>query len=175
MLAEQIVDELLAKAADSRAVLLIDGGSGSGKTTLARQLVQILHHRSHPTQLVSLDDCYPGWDGLAAAAAMVPGMLRADNPGHPTWDWAANRTSGWRSLDPDQGLIVEGCGALTPTNLALATAGLWLEMDAEARKQRALARAQDDFEKYWDMWAAQERQHWVEHSPWCLADWVLHP
>ncbi|MEO8095730.1 MAG: hypothetical protein ABI632_12485, partial [Pseudolysinimonas sp.] len=50
----------LAIASGPRPVVLIDGRSGAGKTTLARELAPLVG-----AQLVSLDDVYPGWDGLA--------------------------------------------------------------------------------------------------------------
>src|SRR5690606_29833513 len=58
---------LSAIAGQTRAVVLIDGRSGSGKTTLATALAA----RLPGTQLVRLDDFYPGWDGLEAGSAHV--------------------------------------------------------------------------------------------------------
>ncbi|GMA89644.1 hypothetical protein [Homoserinibacter gongjuensis] len=65
-------------------VLLIDGRSGAGKTVLARDLARLTG-----ATLVSLDEVYPGWDGLAAGAAAVPGIIR--DGGWRRWDWAADR------------------------------------------------------------------------------------
>ena len=55
----------------ARRRILIDGRSGSGKTELARSIA------AHwpEAQLVRLDDLYPGWDGLDAGSAAVPGIL----------------------------------------------------------------------------------------------------
>ncbi|MGA4506344.1 cobalt ABC transporter [Propionibacteriaceae bacterium G1746] len=156
-----------------RLVLLIDGGSGAGKTSLATELVAHLRATSPDTQLVSLDSCYPGWQGLAEGAAMVPDMLRAVNPGHPTWDWAAHRPDGWVGLDPVADIVIEGCGALTPENRALATAGLWMELDPITRRERALDRDGEGYRPWWDLWAAQELVHWQRHHPWRLADMQL--
>ncbi len=40
-------------------ITLVDGRSGSGKTTFATELAE-----REGAQLLSLDDVYPGWDGL---------------------------------------------------------------------------------------------------------------
>ena len=80
-----------------RLVVLLDGGSGAGKTTLARRLHRDLEARLGTTQLVSLDDVYPGWHGLAAASELVwQSILRPASPGYPGWDWARDQPSGWR-------------------------------------------------------------------------------
>ena len=47
--------------------VLIDGRSGSGKTTLAKHLRRLWDG----SQILRLDDVYPGWDGLAWAADHV--------------------------------------------------------------------------------------------------------
>ena len=70
-------------------------------------------------------------------------------------------------------LIVEGCGALTPTNRRLATAGVWLDLDASQRRLRALARDGETFAPHWERWAAQERAHWAANRPADLADVVV--
>lgn len=153
-----------------RLVVLVDGGSGSGKTTFATSLRDLFG-----VHLVSLEDCYPGWDGLAAASSMVPAMLRPENPGYRSWNWGTNEPAEWYPINPDEGIIIEGCGALTPENRELATLGIWLELDAATRKHRALARDGDLYAPHWDRWAAQEAEHWRLHRPWELADLVIDP
>lgn len=152
-----------------RAVLLVDGGSGSGKSTLAERLAA---EWPAPIRVVALDDLHQGWDGLAAGARQVAGtVLRTENPGYRRWDWERGRPGDWVALDPDESLIIEGCGALTPANRALATAGIWVVGNPAERKLRALARDRDLFAGHWDQWAAQERAHWRAHRPRQLADW----
>lgn len=158
-------------ASPTRSVVLIDGPAGSGKTTLAGRLAATW---PGPVQAVSLDDLYPGWTGLAAAAAMVAEtVLRPRDPGYERWDWTAGRKAGWMALDAALPLIVEGCGALTPRSRALAELGLWCELDDAARKARALARDGAEFAQHWDEWATQEAEHWRRHRPWDLADLIL--
>lgn len=157
-------------ASGSRPVVLIDGGAGSGKTTLADALAA-----SWPgdggVQVVSLDEVYHGWHGLASASAAVPGLIGGD--GFTTWDWEHDRSGHWRPLDPMIALIVEGCGALTPASRELAGLAVWLELDEQTRRDRALARDGEVFAAHWDEWAVQEAAHWRTDHPRDLADLVL--
>ena len=156
-----------------RPVILLDGGSGSGKTSLAAHIVAAWHaSRPDALQVVSLDDVYPGWEGLAAAADAVPAILGRDG-GYRLWDWTRSVPSAWVSVDPDGPVLVEGCGALTRASAPLATVRLWLEAPEPVRKARALARDKGGFDPYWEMWADQERAHLAQDRPWDLADLVV--
>ena len=89
-------------------MVLIDGRSGAGKSTLAAELAPLLG-----AQLVSLDDLYPGWDGLAAGSAAVhETVLRAVDPGWRRWDWASSREAEWHPVDPELPIVIEGCSPL---------------------------------------------------------------
>lgn len=157
-------------ASDDRLVLLVDGGSGSGKSVLTSGFV-----RAWPrdVQVVTLDDVYPGWDGLAAASAAVPGMIAGERPGYRRWDWVRSRPAEWVELDPRADVVVEGCGALTPESARLATFRVWCSLDPGARKRRALERDGELFRPHWDDWERQERHHWRAHRPMGLADVVV--
>lgn len=156
----------------SRRVTIIDGGSGSGKTTYARALAARERAGGRRVEVVSLDDFYPGWSGLAAASRMVvDDVLRRG--GFRRWDWAADRPGEWVGLDPAADLVIEGCGALTPASAAYADRTIWLDLDAATRKRRALARDGDGFAPWWDHWAAQEAAHWAADDPRALADEVV--
>ncbi|MFV0405614.1 MAG: cobalt ABC transporter [Propioniciclava sp.] len=154
-----------------RPVVLIDGGAGAGKTTLAQELAT-----AWPIprpQLVSMDDLYPGWDGLAAGSERIHrDVLRTAEPGYWQWDWHTGTTTAWVPLDATKPLIVEGCGALTPATRAQATAAIWVSGSASSRRDRAEGRIGDGFAGHWEQWAAQERDHWRRHRPRSLADWI---
>ena len=149
-----------------RPVLLIDGRSGSGKTELATALAA-----ATGAQVLRLDSVYPGWDGLAAGSALVPGILATHR--WQRWNWALSRYTEWHSIDPALPLIVEGCGALSRQNRALATHGIWMELDERTRKARALARDGDSYAPHWDEWAAQELDFIARENPVSLADDVV--
>ncbi len=148
-------------------VLLIDGRSGAGKTVLARRLAAVLPAAT----LVSLDDVYPGWDGLAAGSAAVPGIIR--HGGWTRWDWAADRPADAASVPRHGPLIVEGCGAISRESRALANHAWWLDLDDAERKRRAIERDGDTYAPHWDRWAAQEVAFAAREHPRDLADLLI--
>lgn len=148
-------------------VLLIDGRSGAGKTVLARHLADALPEAT----LVSLDDVYPGWDGLEAGSAAVPGIIR--DGVWRRWDWTADSPGEPASVARGGSLIVEGCGAISRESRALADHAWWLELDDVERKRRALERDGDTYAPHWDRWATQELAHGIREHPRDLADLVI--
>jgi hypothetical protein len=157
-----------AAASGARPVVLIDGRSGAGKTTLARDLAPLLGAR-----LVSLDDIYPGWGGLeAGSAAVAETVLRDRDPGWRRWDWASGEPAEWHPVDPAAPIVIEGCGALSRANRALATFGIWVEVPAVERRRRALER-EPGFAPHWLEWAAQERAFAAREHPRDLADVIV--
>ena len=151
-------------------MLLIDGRSGSGKTELASAIVA----GSPEVQLVRLDDLYPGWGGLAEGSRIAHDeILAAEHPRWRRWDWVLGRHADWLEIDPARPLVIEGCGALSRDNRALATFGIWVTLDAETRKARALARDGASYAPHWDEWAAQEDAFLTRENPAAHADAVI--
>lgn len=163
----QLVEAALTRALSTVAArgaqtILIDGPSGAGKTSFSALLAQRLPR----SQVVHLDDFYPGWGGLAAGADMVARyVLRAESPGFWRWDWERDRRGEWVDLDGEALLILEGVGALTPAAVAAArrrgeVVNVWL--DGPREKRRALALARDPgYEPWFGVWEAQEREHFA--------------
>ncbi len=155
-------------------ITLIDGRSGSGKTTYATELA-----RRTGAQLLSLDDVYPGWDGLEAGEAHVlQHVLRAIATGQPprwrSWNWADARPGTWHDLDPARPLVIEGCGAISPAARAFADHAIWIELpDDDEHRRRAIARDGDAFARNWQRWARQEEWHAHLHDPRGTADEVV--
>jgi uridine kinase len=155
-------------------VTLIDGRSGSGKTDLARDMAD----SAPDATLIRLDDIYPGWDGLEAGSRHIHDqVLEPLASGRPArwrrWDWSAGVPAEWHDVDATRPLIIEGCGALSRANRALADVGIWVELDEATRKRRALARDGEAYAPYWDRWAAQEAAFIAREHPQALADRVV--
>lgn len=151
-------------------VILVDGRSGSGKTELARAMVG----QKPELQLVRMDDLYPGWDGLEAGSRHVHDyLLAASIRRWQRWDWSDGTPAEWHVLDPSRPVLVEGCGALSRENRALAAYAIWVELDEPTRKARALARDGEAYAPHWDAWAAQEDTFIARESPRELADIVV--
>ncbi len=163
------------------ALVLVDGPSGSGKSTLADALVRdgdLAAGLPPGAQLLRLDDVYPGWDGLAAAARhlerhVLQEMRPDGRPRWRRWDWAAGAPAEWHDLDPARPLVVEGCGSLTRVAARLATRRIWVEADDAVRRARAIARDGDAFAREWERWDAQWRAHVDRDDPRALADVVV--
>jgi len=174
---DDLVDAALRASAGGRLVVLIDGRSGAGKTTLARDLADRLSERlGLPVGFVSLDDCYPGWHGLAAASlAVTETILRPVDPGYRRYDWTLGRAAEWVSLPPTGPLIVEGAGCLTPESALLADLHVWVDANEAARRHLAIHRDGATYESWWDVWAEQELAHIARNHPDELADVRVDP
>jgi uridine kinase len=152
--------EQLALAAPARAattrVIAIDGRAGAGKSTLARRLAE-----RTDAPVVQLEQLYPGWDGLQAGIDLVVEAVLIPLSAHqvaqvPRYDWLASRFIEPWPLEHPGLLIVEGVGAGARAAAAFASVLIWLELDADLRKERAMARDGDVFRPHWERWAEQE-------------------
>lgn len=148
----------------------MDGRSGSGKTELARAMVA----QKPELQLVRMDDLYPGWDGLEAGSRHVHDyVIAAAIRRWQRWDWVDDAPAEWHVLDQSRPVLVEGCGALSRANRALAAYAVWVELDAETRRARVRDRDPEAWLDRWDGWAAQEEAFIAREDPKALADLVL--
>ena len=152
----------------SRLVVLVDGRSGTGKTTLGNALAAELD-----ATIVHLDDVYPGWDGLQAAADTVVRDVLGVPAGYRRWDWATSTPADWVPVDPAAPLVIEGCGALSRASAPLATFRVWLTADDRERRRRALDRDGETFARQWERWARQEETFIAAEAPQALADAAL--
>jgi hypothetical protein len=128
--------------------------------------------------LISIDDAYPGWDGLDAGSwhiysrVLVP-WSRGEHGSYQTWDWKRSRPGEWVQVPSDTPLVVEGCGAIRRESALLATRALWLEAPEATRRQRVAVRDGDTCVPHWHRWSLQEQRFGERHRPRDLATEVV--
>ncbi len=156
--------------------IVIDGPSGSGKSTVADFLVA-QWPQGTPVQLVRLDDIYPGWEGLEAAATVVDEILLTRSQGRVAiwqkFDWHRGALTSWHEIDPGTPLIIEGCGALGLQARTHADLSVWVHADTAVRRERALARKGENFEEHWDSWDRQFDAFTTRMDPLRFANIIL--
>ena len=164
----------MVKAEKARQLVLVDGRSGAGKSEWVARSDAFVGF-----VVVSLDDLYPGWDGLDAGHlrayenVIVP-WSRGDRAVVATWDWARRTLGEVIEIDPEASVVIEGCGALSTLTAVYATHRYWIEADTEVRKRRALERDGEMFAPYWTRWALQEDRFYSLHQSPSRADSVVH-
>jgi energy-coupling factor transporter ATP-binding protein EcfA2 len=175
--ASSALDEVVrCLCASSATTVLIDGRSGSGKSTLATQLCLLWAD----SEVVRLDDIYPGWAGLPWAVGHVQAsLLGPRSEGRAgrwrSWDWTNQRPGVWYAVEPGRRLLLEGVGTLTSSSRLLADLAIWVDAGDAVRKRRALRRDGDAYESHWDRWAAQEDDFIAKHDPRHSADLIATP
>jgi hypothetical protein len=175
-------------------VVAVDGCSGAGKTSFAAALAETLGRAlaaappSGPSAavavpVVSLDDTYPGWDGLEAAVPRLVGGVLAPlatgvGPARlPRWDWEHGRQAPALEVVPAGArppwLVVEGAGSGARACAPYLTALVWIEAPARVRHARAMARDGEAYRPHWQRWADQEAAHFAREGTRHRADLVL--
>jgi para-aminobenzoate synthetase len=154
-------------------VLAVDGRSGAGKTTLAHAVASRLG-----APVLSMDDLYDGWDGLAAGVdQLVEGVLRPLARGERAcwrrYDWARHRFGATVTLDPPGVLLVEGVGAGARAAGPVLSALAVVVAPVDLRRSRALARDGESFAPHWDRWARHEDRYLAEEDVTGRADVLL--
>ena len=145
------------------AITLVDGRSGAGKSHFAAELA-----RARGAVVVSIDDVYPGWDGLDAGSwliheYLVRPYLAGLTGRYRPWSWEVQRRGEWVEVSPDVPLIVEGCGAIRRDSVTTSSRRVWLETDDAVRRERALERDGQMYEPHWTRWALQEERFLALH------------
>lgn len=148
----------------SAMITLVDGPSGSGKSDYG---VWLAAERN--AVLVSLDDVYPGWDGLDAGSWHIHrNVLLPISQGLPgryqRWDWRLGVPADWVDVSASRPVVIEGCGAIRREGLAIRADRVWVGAASDVRKRRALERDGDMYAPHWQRWALQEERFLALHD-----------
>lgn len=148
------------EAAPARAgatkVAAIDGPGGSGKSTLAERFGTL-----SGAFVVHMDDFYPGWDGLAAAAPLLRDwvlepMARGRTARYRRYDWSRDTYGEWVDLPNSDLLVVEGCASGSRVAAPYLSLLLWMEAPRDVRFARGVERDGEAYRPLWERWARQE-------------------
>lgn len=150
-------------------VVALEGRSGSGKSTVAERLRRELAEHGEPVAVLSMEDLYPGWEGLARAPELLRAwVLSPLFEGRPVawrrYDWGRNRfEERWRglpeALSAGGTLLVEGCGSGADAVRDLVDVLLWVEAPTRVRSARLDGREDHDaYAPFRQVWARQEEE-----------------
>jgi uridine kinase len=160
-------------------IVVIDGRAGSGKSTLAAKLQnEVFKQGESMPRIIHMDDLYEGWQGLALGAEylqrfILQPLLTKKNASWQEYNWELEQRDRWREFSGGTPLIVEGCGSLNQFTSTVSNISIWLEVDEEIRRARWLERDGNNFDEYFDIWAAQELDFIAREKSPSLADFGL--
>ncbi|MGB3593130.1 MAG: hypothetical protein WA903_07085 [Ornithinimicrobium sp.] len=160
--AAAITLRLLAATPGGPELVGVDGRSGSGKTRLAAGLAENLRGHRKSVVVITMDDLYPGWDGLSASlprlcAGVIKPLSRGCAGAYERYDWGTERFAETVDVPLADVVIIEGVGATAHPCRAALTTTVWVHASPLVRRERARRRTdQGDFAPHADRWAAQE-------------------
>jgi hypothetical protein len=157
-------------------VVAVEGRSGSGKSTVAARLRASLAGRGEPVHVLTMEDLYPGWDGLARAPRLLREWVLAPlRRGEPAawhrYDWERGGFAPeWTRLPEDVAaggtLVVEGSGAGAADVRGLTDALVWVAAPGDERARRLDARSDAGvYGPHRERWTRQEEAFHAEHRP----------
>jgi uridine kinase len=160
-----------ARLGDVRLVV-VDGPAGSGKTTYAAALAAALD----AAPVIHMDDLYEGWTGLTPDVwnrleTQVLAPLREGRAArYQVYDWPAGEFAGWVDVAPHAALVVEGVGSAARPVDPWAVLRVWVEVPADLRLARGLARDGPEMQQHWVRWAGAEDAHFANDGTQSRAD-----
>ena len=155
-------------------VVAIDGPSGAGKTRLARELAGLLQ-----ASILHFDHVYQGWEDLAETpprvARDVLEPISRGEPGRiPRWDWGDAVPGDDLVVMPGGILVLDGCGSGAGVIRPYLSYLIWMDAPVELRRSRAASRDDDYVDQWWNMWAAQEADHFAAEGTEDAANVTIH-
>lgn len=166
-------------------IVLIDGRAGAGKSLFAQELANAyFKSEKQAARVISMDDLYPGWEGLASGSIylltqILTPLFQGKTANWQIWNWAEDRreaddqVNGHREFSGGTALIVEGCGSISRLTSELADITIWIEADTQVRKNRFHQRDSGKFDGYFAIWSAQEDEFYEKEKSLELAQLVI--
>jgi hypothetical protein len=158
-------------------LVTVDGHSGSGKSVLAARLAAEL-----TAPVLSMEELYPGWSGLAAAVPLARDWIAAPLfGGEPArwwrWDWVNDRREPEPRIQPCAPVVLlEGCGSGAEPLRPFTSTAIWVECSEEERRRRLRARADwPGYAPHHEHWRAQEEALYRTYPPPDVRAGCAHP
>lgn len=175
-----VIEDLLTEPArcGSTHIIAIDGRAGAGKTTLANELALALSLKRDVT-VIHLDEIYAGWElalteTLTKSLSYIVSALAAERTATvPIFDWHFQEFDSEREISPCDLVIIEGVGSAQQIVREVATAAIWIEIDAQTGLERVLNRDGLAIESQMKLWQIREDEHFRTDETRENADFIL--
>ena len=185
----ELVDQIhgLKKPPGRPLIIAISGFGGSGKSTLASRLAAALTS----TAVIPIDDFIRGpkdelsndWhtfdrqrlrrDVLIPTHKQRPIRYRQYRSG----EWVAGKGGAWRSVSPQNYLIIEGCSVLHPTLMSYYDLSVWIDCPEPfallQAEERDLNEGNDDVALWNDVWRLNDVVYFNTFHPDTLASIIV--
>ena len=167
------VRERLAGLAGTRWVG-VDGKGASGKTTLAASVAAALPG----AVVVHVDDfarpAVSTWERDRFVAQVLAPLAAGRPARYERWDWSSDASAGWAAVPVGVPVVVEG---VSSTDVRLGVpwdVTLWVDVPAEVRLARALARDGEGMRDQWiAAWMPEEDAYEAAQRPQDRVDAVV--
>ncbi|CAB4543561.1 MAG: ATP-binding protein [Actinobacteria bacterium] len=157
-------------------IVLVDGRAASGKSTFALELAaRYFQVDKQAARVISMDDLYPGWEGLADGSiyllrhVLMP-LSQGKTASWQIWNWEKGERggddamNGHREFSGGTALIIEGCGSISRLTSDLADITIWIDSDDATRKERFNKRDQGKFDEFFGLWSVQEDEFYEREN-----------
>jgi hypothetical protein len=152
----------------------IDGKGASGKTTLAAAVAAALTDAA----VVHVDDfarpSFATWERERFVAQVLAPLADGRPARYERWDWATDASAGWAEVGVGVPVVVEGVSS-TDERLGVPWhVTLWVDVPAEVRLARALARDGEAMREQWvERWMPAEDAYEAAQRPQDRVDAVV--
>jgi uridine kinase len=159
--------DLIAAARPDRPFTFvgIGGRGGAGKSTLARQIPG--------AQIVGTDEFWDGggFDLDRLRAEVFEPLVAGRTARYASWNWAARRAGGERTVSPHGVVVVEGVCALHRMFRDDYDVRAWVEAPYDVRLARGVARDGEAARQMWvERWMPSEDRYVERDDPIACAD-----
>ena len=157
-------------------LVVVDGPAGSGKTTYADALAAALGD----APVVHMDDLFGGWAG-----ALVPDVWRrleaqilaplrdGRTARYQRYDWGADEFGAWIDVPRHPALVLEGVGSAARPVDPWTVARVWVEVPADLRLERGIARDGPAMREHWLRFQETEDAHFASDRTRDRADVIV--